>query len=164
MKAKPIQLAIVAGAAPQKRLFFNAYSINRDIFPEFVTLQFCTVQASEVLDSFCCVLALEAIESARDNNLTFLNDILDVDKPTSIVIPSFHRPDGFEPVDLMSMARHGSTGEICFRAFSWKAVVDKNRESDTPDPEAYFVAFLRCPAGLLRSFVTELYGNDTTGK
>lgn len=162
IEQKEIKLEIGLPQGPfPRQLYFNRFKVERE--GEVSLVQFGLYVATELVDSYACVLPSETL---RQNKKTLLEYLSRTGRPQTDVgakwkgVSGGHRTD---VADFISMAYRGESAEICLYCFSLSAATRNKRAGadkagQTSEPLiAQPLVLLRCAPELQKQLIETLY-------
>lgn len=154
---KEIQLEVVLPNGPfAKTLHFNRLRVDKD--DGFCFVQFGLVVASDLVDSYSCVLSEQTLKQNRDSLLTYVNK-LESGSEEPVGWKGVTASRSTDVVDIISMSFRGNYSETAFFVFSMCAA-SKTASNPQPSVSSQFLVILRSTAALQRQLITTLYGES----
>lgn len=140
----------------QRRMFFNAFAVNRTLMPGLVVMDFAFLHEGDPVEGYRAVIEAESLQAQSESYLKFLKSLDPPDGTGGGDLPPYHKPGRVDSVNIMGLARHGALGEVTLHSFSWKAALESGRAAEDQKPKpikASFAALLCCQVETLTRFI-----------
>jgi hypothetical protein len=140
----------------RKAMFFNRFRVDKE--PGFLLVQFGLVVASDLMDSYSCILPEEALKSNQDSLIQYLNRMGRTEKSNPMPWKGMSPSPQTDVADVIAMAWRNQLAETCLYAFSLAAAT---RFSRALGSERTFTAqplvLLRSTLDAQKQLITALY-------
>ena len=154
-KETKIEIGLPQGAFP-RTMFFNRFRVDRE--PGFRLVQFGLIAASDLVDSYSCVLSGDVL---KENEARLIQYLTRIGRATESHPAEWRGVLGLRVTnvaDVVTMAYRGHEAETCLYAFSLATVTQVKKDSGSePALVAQPVALLRSAADLQKQLIVALY-------
>src|SRR6266496_4671534 len=154
-KETKLEIGLPQGGFP-KTLYFNRLRLDRD--EGFCLAQFGLVVASDLVDSYSCVLSDDVLKQNQQTLVEYLNKLGRAEEGSVAVWKGVPTARSVDVVDVVTMAFRGEIAETCFFVFSLTAATRATTGPLAGKPlTAQPLVLLRCTPELQRQLITSLY-------
>src|SRR5579871_252114 len=94
-----------------KTLYFNRLRVDRE--PDFCLVQFGLVVASDLIDSYSCVLTTDVIKQNQKTLIEYTSKLTVVENEVPLW-KGISASRNVDVIDIVTMAFRGQTSETCF--------------------------------------------------
>lgn len=137
-----------------KALFFNRLRVDRD--EGFCLVQFGLVVASDLVDSYCCVLTNDVLQQNQKTLVEYSNKL--VVNGSAEIWKGISASRKVDVADIVAMSFRGQVAETCFFSFSMCSASRFASSSSTGTPlPSQPLALLRSSVALQKQLITFLY-------
>ncbi len=150
-----LEIGLPPGGFP-KTLYFNRLRVDRE--EGFCLAQFGLVVASDLVDSYSCVLSDDVLKQNQQTLVEYMNKLGRAKEDGVVTWKGVPASRNVDVIDVVTMAFRGQIAETCLFVFSLTAATRAatGPSAGTPLP-AQPLVLLRSTTELQRQLITSLY-------
>jgi len=153
-KETKLEISLAQNGFP-KTLYFNRIRVDRD--DGFYLVQFGLVVASDLVDSYSCVLTNEMLEQNKQSLLDYIKKLGSADAE-NISWKGAMVSRKVDVADIVTMSFKGDFSETIFSAFSMCAATSVVASGSSGLLPSQPLVLLRSKTVLQKQLITDLYG------